>query len=232
MKRVTLPLKLLCITIALLTCLTLLAACNNGGNTDPTTEPSTQAPTEQQDTQAPNETNAETDAETEEQQTTEPSSETETETETDPPAQPELKTSLSFAELSADTTLSDYFYGNYQCKAALTTLEEDGQVIALTTANTPSAASSSDPYVYFRYSQLIKDLGYDMASTRDYPHLVLRVRSVGRSGSVFSLFGYNTKNPSGAGTTGQLDAYVGNADEWQYIYFDLSSFKKNLHLFL
>ena len=228
MKRATRPLKLLCFTIALLTCLTLLAACGNDGTTDSTTE--------QLSTQTESEIHSETETETKDSSTSENSSETETETETEtstetesnPPEQPELKTSLSFAELSADTTLSDYFYGNYQCKATLTSLEEDGQVIALTTANTPSAASSSDPYVYFRYSQLIKDLGYDMASTRDYPHLVLRVRSVGRTGSVFSLFGYNTKNPSGAGTTGQLDAYVNNADEWQYIYFDLSSFKKNL----
>ncbi len=208
--------KLLCLGTALLLCLPLLAACTGDGNdVDGTTE----QPVTEQTTQA--ETEQATEDTTE--QTTEAPTEQTTEAQTEPPA-PETKTSLCFAELGSEIDLSKYFTSPYQCEA---TLAEDG-TLKLSTIRTPGSIGASDPYVYVKLSQLIKAMGYDAADTREYPHMVLRVRGEGRTGKVFSLFGYASKSPSGTGITGQLDRYVANSEEWQYVYFDLSSYKKNL----
>ncbi len=201
--------RLLCLVAALLLCLPLLAGCN-GGNTDTPTEPETT----EQATQAepPTESEAET--------------ETETEVQTEPvPTGP--KSSLSFSELNGDIVLADYFVNVNQCSFALT---EQG-TLCLSTSDTPADLSQSDPYVHLLYGKLLEDLGYQSTSTRSYSHMVLRVRSTGRSSNLFSLFGYSSNNPKGDGLTGQMDAYLGNSEDWQYLYFDLSSFKKNLITF-
>ncbi len=223
MKHVTLQTRLLCLIAALLLCLPLLAACSGDGEVaDSTTEATTEQTTEAEPEQTTEEM---TDAVTEEttEESTEDTTEQTTEAETEPPVR-ETKTSLSFTEVGSEIDLSKYFTSPYQCEAALA---EDG-TLRLSTAKTPASIGASDPYIYFKLAQLIKDLGYDAADTRDYPHMVLRVRGESRTGKVFSLFGYSSKTPSGAGVTGQLDRYVPNSEEWQYVYFDLSSYKKNL----
>ena len=206
MKR---TIRLICLLSALLLCLPLLAACDKGQTEQP-------------------------DAETTETESVgsiqESTAETETEIDTEAETQPEPsgpKSSLSFTELSSDIVLSDYFVNPNQCTVELT---EQG-TLCLSTANTPSDLSQSDPYVHLLYGKLMGDLGYDSTSTRSYSHMVLRVRSTGRTSNLFSLFGYSTNNPKGDGLTGQMDAYLGNSEDWQYLYFDLSSFKKNLITF-
>ena len=219
MKHATLQIRLFSLIAALLFCLPLLAACTGGDqNTDGTAETTTKQETGEQ-------TTAETTA-PEAEDSTEQTTEETTETVTEPPVT-ELKTSLSFTELGSDIELNKYFTSPYQCEASLA---EDG-TLKLSTIRTPGSIGASDPYVYVKLAQLIKALGYDAPDTREYPHIVLRVRSENRTGKVFSLFGYTSKSPSGAGVTGQLDAHVANSEEWQYIYFDLSSYKKDLITF-
>ena len=217
MKRLSKSIHVLCIVLALLLCMPLLTACDGGNAPDESSEPLTEAPTEEVTEEIT------TEEITTEEITTE-------EATTEPPA-PQLTTSLSFAELGSDLDLSAYFFDAKQCAVSLVQDDTAGQVLAITSANTPvGAATQSDPYVYFRFEQLIEDLGYLAPYTRTYPHLVLRVRDMGTSSQVFSLFGYASKNPQGTGVTGQLDVRLADTDEWQYLYFDLSSFKKNLSL--
>ncbi|MBQ7378129.1 MAG: endonuclease/exonuclease/phosphatase family protein [Clostridia bacterium] len=221
MKRTTAMFKLLCLCAALLLCLPLLAACDGGNNPEGSTESTTEQPTE-----------APTEEVTEEITTDEVTTQESTDEATTEPPTPQLTTSLSFAELSGEIDLSAYFFDAKQCQATLTQDDAAGQVLSITSANTPvGAAAQSDPYIYFRFAQLLQDLGYEAPDTRSYPHLVLRVRDMGTSSQIFSLFGYSTKTPKGAGVTGQMDARLASTDEWQYIYFDLSSFRKNLLLF-
>ncbi len=223
MKHRTLQIRLSCMLALVLLCLPLLAACSGGGDvTDAVTDAATQAQTEQTTEVQPEQTTEEMTEEVTEE-STEDTTEQTTEAETEPPAR-ETKTSLSFTELGSEIDLGKYFTAPYQCEAALA---EDG-TLRLSTVKTPGSIGASDPYIYLKLAQLIKDLGYDAPDTRDNPHMVLRVRSEGRTGKVFSLFGYSSKTPSGAGITGQLDRYVADSEDWQYIYFDLSSYKKNL----
>lgn len=224
MKHKAPQLKLFCLIAALLLCLPLLAACNEGGeSTKGMTETTTAQQTGEQTTTEMTEPDTKESTEAETETTPEQTTEGTTEAETEPPA-PETLTSLSFSALGSEIDLGKYFTGALQCKAALAT---DG-TLCISTANTPTNVSSSDPYIYVKLAQLIKALGYEAPDTREYPHMVLRVRSENRTGKIFSLFGYSSKNPSGAGVTGQLDAHVANSEEWQYIYFDLSSYNKNL----
>ena len=218
MKRAALLTKLLCLTFALALCLPLLLSCNKEPDPQPSVpEQTTDADTSDSDTAEPDTTEPDTtESDSSAQDTTE-------EATTEAPA-PVLTTSLHFAEVSNELDLSKYFTGAYQCKA---TLAEDG-TLCLGTANTPSSIASSDPYIYLKLAALIKAMGYEAPDTREYPHMVLRVRSENRTGNIFSMFGYSSKNPSGTGITGQLDRYLDNSEEWQYLYFDLSSYSKNL----
>lgn len=221
MKRSALWSRLLCLGLTLLFCLPLLVACDGGTGPEVTTETETEAPTsEPVTTEEPTTEEPTTEEDSSEQPTTE-------EDTTETPA-PVLTTTLSFAEPDSALDLSKYFFNGHQCKAAFATDDELGQVLHLYTANTPKTKTQSDPYIYFRFSQMIKDLGYDTPDTRDYPHMVLRVRDVSMTGQIFSMFGYSSKTPSGTGVTGQLDTHVMANDGWQYLYFDLSSYKKNL----
>ena len=214
MKR---TIRSLCLLCTLLLCLPLLAACDSGKTNQPDAETTE---TESVGSSSSTESNVESTADTE----AETDAETEAETQPEPTGP---KSSLSFTELSADIVLSDYFVNTNQCAVSLT---EQG-TLCLTTANTPANLSESDPYVHLLYGKLLDDLGYDSTSTRSYSHMVLRVRSTNRSSNLFSLFGFSTNNPKGDGLTGQMDAYLGNSEDWQYLYFDLSSFKKNLITF-
>ena len=234
MKHATLLTKLLCLTAALVLCLPLLAACNESGtDTDTTAESTaelTAEPTEEQTTASDTEdtTMAETEPGTETEAETETVSETESETE--PAPEPELLTSLSFSMLPADIKLSDYLFQAHQCKTSLEQNEADGQLLALTTSSI-SAPNTSDPYVYFKHAQLVKDLGYAPVDTREYPYLVLKIRAADLTGGIFSFYGYSTKTPSGTGVTGQVDYRLQRTEDWQYLWIDLSKYNKNLPLF-
>ena len=234
MKHATLQIKLICLTAVLVLCLPLLAACNQSGADIETTEQTTAAPTTEQpqeqttasDTE--NTTMAETEPATETEAETETTSETESETE--PAPEPELLTSLSFSMLPADIKLSDYLFQAHQCKASLEQNETEGQLLALTTSSI-SDPNSSDPYVYFKHAQLVKDLGYAPVDTREYPYLVLKIRAADLTGGIFSFYGYSTKTPSGTGVTGQVDYRLQRTEDWQYLWIDLSKYNKNLPLF-
>ena len=230
MKHATLLTKLLCLTAALVLCLPLLAACNESGTDTDTTAESTAEPTEEQTTEpdTENTTMAETEPATETEAETE--TESETESETEPAPEPELLTSLSFSMLPADIKLSDYLFQAHQCKASLEQNDAKGQLLALTTSSI-SNPNTSDPYVYFKHAQLVKDLGYAPVDTREYPYLVLKIRANGLTGGIFSFYGYSTKTPSGTGVTGQVDYRLQRTEDWQYLWIDLSKYNKNLPLF-
>ena len=222
MKRTV---RLLCLMAALLLCLPLLAACDDGGNTDTTTE---QEATEQT-TQAESPTEDEIESELETTPDTEDTTVADTtEAETQPP-EPEIMTTLSFSTLSPDLDLSKYLFQSYQCTATLVNHPEDGQLLALTTSSV-STPASSDPYIYFRHAQLAKALGFEAADTREYPYVVLRIKGEGLTGGIFSFFGYKSKTPSGTGVTGQVDYRLQSTDEWQYLWIDLSKYDANLSL--
>ena len=234
MKHATLQIKLLCLTATLVLCLPLLAACNQSGADIETTEQTTAAPT----TEQPQEQTTASDTEDTTMAETEPATETEaetettseTESETEPAPEPELLTSLSFSMLPADIKLSDYLFQAHQCKASLEQNEAKGQLLALTTSSI-SAPNTSDPYVYFKHAQLVKDLGYAPVDTREYPYLVLKIRAADLTGGIFSFYGYSTKTPSGTGVTGQVDYRLQRTEDWQYLWIDLSKYNKNLPLF-
>ena len=218
--------NVLCLALALLLCLPLLAACDGKDGPAVSTQESTQAPTEETPAEA------ETEETTTEEMTTEEITTQEfTEEATTEAPEPELLTSLSFSMLPADLSLSKYFIQSHQCTVSLANTEQDGQVLALTTASI-SAPNASDPYVYFKHAQLAKDLGYESVDTREYPYLVLRVRGAGLTGGIFSFYGYSTKTPSGTGVTGQVDYRIERTEDWQYLWIDLSKYdQKNLPLF-
>lgn len=102
-------------------------------------------------------------------------------------------------------------------------------MLAITTKNI-TGASSSDPYVYFNHAKLVRDLGFNPISTREFPYLVLKIRRAGMTSGTFSLFGYKTNLPNGSGITGQIDVNMQNNEEWQYIWIDLSQYTQNLPL--
>ena len=226
MKRLAQSIRIPCLALALLFCLPLLAACTGEDSPTQTTEKITQAPTEQVTTEQEVE-EITTEEMTTEEITTEQVTEQTTEEITTEAPEPELLSAISFSALPADLDLSKYFIQPHQCKAALTDTEQDGQLLALTTASI-SAASSSDPYVYFKHAQLVKDLGYAPVDTRQYPYLVLRVRGQGLTGGIFSFFGYTSKKPSGTGVTGQVDYRLQRTEDWQYLWIDLSKYDKDL----
>lgn len=211
MKRSALWLKMLCLICTILLCLPVLAACDPGSDPETTTEDPTEAPTAEEPSNE--------DPSTEEPTTEEPTTEA---------PEPELLSSLSFSLVGEEIDLSKYFFNPNQCAATLAQDDISGKVLSLSAASTPASISLSDPYIYFQHAQLVKDLGYAAVDTREYPHLVLRVRDMGTTGQIFSMFGYANKTAAGTGVTGQLDVHVRNTDAWQYLYFDLSSYKKNL----
>ena len=227
MKQFKPTARLACLIISLLCCLPLLFACNDSEVTDSTTEVTTEQSTLQETTEETEQTTAE---ETTQQPATEETTQQPTTEETTEAPEPELLTSLSFSALPADVKLSDYFFSSHQCTASLATAEQDGQTLALTTGSI-TAPGTSDPYVYFRHAQLVKDLGYKAIDTRDYPYLVLRVRGEGLTGGIFSFYGYSTKTPSGTGVTGQVDYRLQKTEDWQYLWIDLSKYNKNLQMF-
>lgn len=230
MKPLTKQIRFFCMALSLLLCLPLLFACNGGSTPEVTGEQPTEAPgedvTTDEVTQAPSEDVTTEEQTTEEQTTEEPTTEEQT---TEAPA-PELLSSISFSDLSADLNLSDYFTMAHQCAVSLEQTEQDGRVLALSTKSITSPGAS-DPYVYFKHAQLVKDLGYESVDTRDYPYLVLRVRGAGLTGGIFSFYGYATKTPSGTGITGQVDYRLQKTEDWQYLWIDLSKYNKNLPLF-
>lgn len=230
MKPLTKQIRFFCMALSLLLCLPLLFACNGGSTPEVTGEQPTEAPgedvTTDEVTQAPSEDVTTEEPTTEEPTTEEPPTEEQT---TEVPA-PELLSSISFSDLSADLDLSDYFTMAHQCAVSLEQTEQDGQVLALSTKSITSPGAS-DPYVYFKHAQLVKDLGYESVDTRDYPYLVLRVRGAGLTGGIFSFYGYATKTPSGTGITGQVDYRLQKTEDWQYLWIDLSKYNKNLPLF-
>ena len=231
MKHATLQIRILGIIVALLLCLPLLVACTGDGND---TNDSTQAdsPTEattDAESEPESESNTEPETETEIETETETETESETETETEPAPEPELLTSLSFSMLPADIKLSDYFFQPNQCNASLVQDDADGQLLALTTSSI-SDPNASDPYIYFRHAKLVKDLGYEAVDTREYPYMVLRIRTHNMAGGIFSYYGYSTKTPSGTGVTGQVDYRLQRTEDWQYLWIDLSKYNKNLSL--
>ena len=235
MKHTAWQYRLTCLLAALLLCLPLLAACDGGDKPEQTPKETTEQPSEQGTTEPVTETESETETEPESESESESESETETETEpeseseTEPAPEPELLTSLSFSLLPADIKLSDYLFQAHQCKASLVQNETDGQLLALTTTSV-SDPNASDPYVYFRHAKLAKDLGYESVDTREYPYMVLRIRTHNMTGGIFSYYGYATKSPSGTGVTGQVDYRLQRTEDWQYIWIDLSKYNKNLPL--
>lgn len=236
MKRMSILIRSLCFGTALLLCLPLLAACNGSDQPADSTEALTDQPGEQvtesaiqEPTEEPStEVTTETDPPETEQSTEQTTEQPTTEQTTEAP-EPELLTALSFSMLPSDLNLSKYFIQPHQCTASLTATEQDGQVLALTTASI-SDANSSDPYVYFKHAQLAKDLGFESVDTREYPYLVLRVRGQGLAGGIFSFYGYSAKTPSGTGVTGQVDYRLQRTEDWQYLWIDLSKYNKNLPL--
>ena len=230
MKRFATWIRLLFMAVSLLLCLPLLFACNGGSTPEVTTEQPSETPSEDVTTEQPSEAPSEgvtTEQPTTEEPTTE---EPTTEEPTTEAPEPELLSAISFSALSADLDLSDYFIQAHQCAVSLEQTAQDGQVLALTTKSI-SSPGASDPYVYFKHAQLAKDLGYESVDTRDYPYLVLRVRSAGLTGGIFSFYGYATKSPSGTGVTGQVDYRLQKNEDWQYLWIDLSKYNKNLPLF-
>lgn len=232
MKHLSNSVKLFSLALALLFCLPILAACDGGEQQKGTTQaPTEEISTQEIKTEAPEtqqETTNEPDTEqtSTEQPTTQPEATTQEPTE---PAEPQLLTSLSFSMLPSDINLSKYLTSPHQCTSSLVPDNEGGQLLALTTSSITDPGTS-DPYVYFKYAQLIKDLGYKAVDTREYPYLVLRVRGQGLTGGIFSFYGYSTKTPSGTGVTGQVDYHLQNIEDWQYLWINLAKYDKNLPL--
>lgn len=238
MKHLSNSVKLLCLALTLLLCLPILTACSGGEQQKDTTQEATQEITTGQTisetpaTQQPTTQETPTEDTSVEQPTTQEEITTQeptTEQETTEPAEPQLLTSLSFSMLPSDINLSKYLTNPNQCTSSLVADGENGQLLALT-ASSITDPGSSDPYVYFKHAQLVKDLGYVAVDTREYPYLVLRVRGQGLTGGIFSFYGYNTKTPSGTGVTGQVDYPLQDTEDWQYLWIDLSKYDKNLSL--
>ena len=231
MKSIFKSKRLICLILSILMCLSMLISCNkeNAENNTAATESSINSTKETEELASEqvttsDSTNQETTAEdiTTEETTTE-----ETTTEETTTKEPELLNSLSFSIVPENTTLSKYFTNPNQCAVSLENDGDEGQVLKITTKSI-NGAGTSDPYIYFRHTKLVEDLGYIPVDTRDYPYLVLKIRRCGMTGGTFSLYGYDSYPPSGTGVTSQIDINMQYNEDWQYLWIDLSSYNKDL----
>ncbi len=107
---------------------------------------------------------------------------------------------------------------------------EEGTVLALSTQKLPSSGTPN-PYVYLNYEAIASFFDELNADTLSNPHMVLKVKNVSLSNLSFSLYAYPSTQPSGVGAVGEQKTRLHVGDQWQYIYFDLSSAKKELKAF-
>lgn len=220
--------KMICICLCGVMALGSLAACTGGetpADTTATTVEGTEAVTEAttagDDTQeattdaatsAPDETVAETQA---------------PETEAPAPTTPMIEVSFDVVAEKVGDSIGDYFVRNHQADVSWAEDVAKGKVLALTTKSI-SDANTSDPYVALKYDDLAEAMGYLNVDSMAYPYLVLRVKDTGNlGGHMFSLYAFeNNRVNSGTGLVGEQRVRLADTDDWQYIYFDLSSATK------
>ena len=223
-----LSLLLLCL------CLALTACDGDGGEetapreTLPSTEPVTSAPTEEI-TLAPTEEVTEIPTDDTAEEATEIPTDDITEEQTEPaPAEPVLMSTVDM-DILRDKELSAYLTKSTKCAVELVEDGSEGYVLRLSTKGITSVGTAK-PTVYFKLTELVEASGGSMPSTVGNPYLVLKVRK----GNVWSrTFGIQAgKTVREINTSAALiSARVDPTDEWQYIYFDLTSFTEELKVF-
>ena len=170
---------------------------------------------------------ADTADETEEP--TEAPTEAPTEVPTEPVTEAPALMSTVDVDVLADQDLGDYFTRSSKCDVKLADDATEGKVLRLSTSGI-TTVNSGKPTVYFKLADLVGDVNGIMPSTLENPYLVLKVRA----GDLWSrTFGIQAGQSVRTVDTGAalLSARLDNTEEWQYIYFDLTGFDKELEVF-
>lgn len=226
--------KIIWVFLCALVCVSVLVACNEETPADTTADTVMQEATENEGTIAETEA-AETVADTETQAPLDTDMDTmaETQVETLPVEKPEPTdplTEVSFNDVAQKVgeDIDQFFTRNNQATIAWADDATEGKVLALSTKGV-SANNSSDPYVHLQYSEMAGALGYLGVDTLAKPYLVLKVKDTGNLWShMFAVYAYNGTRLTGTGLVGEQKTRMKDSEEWQYIYFDLSSATKTM----
>ena len=172
----------------------------------------TEAPTEEANTEAPTEAPAPDTSEAEETESVEPS----------------LMTVVDMDVLN-EKNVTTYFTRASKCGVSLIDDETEGKVVRLTTKGLTGPAYTQ-PAVYFTLSSLITAQGGIMPATTEYRYLILKVRGTNLYSHTCSVVaGESLRDLNTAGE--QQYARLEMTDEWQYICFDLSFYKRDMSVF-
>ena len=213
--------------------------------TDVPTEAVTAAPTEEATTAPTEETTAASAEETTDRSTEEISAEaTEALTE---PADTETPTPEATEEATEPVTeaptlmltvdmdlldgqdLTKYFTRSSKCAAELLDDEQEGKILRLSTEGI-SSIGSSKPTIYLKLSELVEASNGIMPATSENPYLVLKVRKGDVWSRTFGIQAGETVRQINT-SAALISARVDDTDDWQYIYFDCSSFTEELKVF-
>ncbi len=214
-------------TLVLLTAVLLLAgltACKDEPDTPAASDSTGDSVSETVAEPLP-ETLPETVLETETE--TVPVTETQPETEPEPETEPDDPRRLNIADLEAAG--SGYFSRPARCTNTIVADPDAGYIIRLSTQDI-GAPGTTGPETNLSLSKLAEALGKEVPSVEECPYLVMKVRAGDVWSRLFSIYGGESVRTAHPTDDSQLvSAYLKDTDEWQYVYFDLSSVEEALN---
>ncbi len=201
-----------------------LAACGDRtdapAESDPVVEtsaddtlPATQAPTE--------ETTAETPAAVVTESDTAPATEPPPPPETIPETEPSDPNVLSLGALPSKP--DGLFTRPLDCKGSVEEDPDEGYVLRLASDGVDSVGVRG-PETHLSLKKIAAALGKELPDASEFPYLVLKVRAGEMWSRLFSLYGGESVRTANPKDEGKLQhAYLKDTEDWQYVYFDLSS---------
>lgn len=203
-----------------------LSACVPSGESETeapapkVTEESTKVPTEPE-TAVPTVSDTESPTELE----TAAPTESDTEAPTEPETEPVDPTVLNADALTDD---ADLFRRTTHCVGSLVEDSVEGRVIRLASDKITSPGAYV-PDSYLDLQTLAKAAGLSVPATTEYPYLVLKVKTTNVWSRLFSLYGGTSiRNAKPGDMNAMLRVRLKDTADWQYVYFDLSSFKEDV----
>ncbi len=228
MKRFT---RFLWLAGLLTLCLCLALTACDGDDTEADTTPAlpeTNTPTDPA-TEAPTDTPTEVPTE----QLTEAPTDAPAEETTEAPTEPETEAPTLMSTVDMDILdgkkLTDYFSRPAKCGFELVDDGAEGKVLRLSTQGI-KAVNSGKPTVYLELAKLVEDSNGIMPKTTEYPYLVLKVRMGELWSRSFGLQAGTSVRQINVNAALLSDRMEKHGD-WQYIYFDLTSFTEDLSVF-
>ncbi len=199
---------------------------------DPTGTPAekpTEQPTEQP-TGKPAENPTERPTENPTERPTQKPTEKPTERSTPTPAPTQTLPEVDPADIEIKSAvphgIKTQFSNMRNCTVSVVSDPDEGDVIAVTSANISSPGSAAAT-VYFKYASFCAAAGEKPVSMKDRPYLLLKVKSGGMANRTVGVIAASSLNDSEANRP-EVFATIDGGDGWKYVCFDLGEGVKNI----